>query len=268
MISDANLPAGAGPHQAPLSVDAGPVHSQGSLPAGHPNPEPLVDPVVARAKFDRQVADYRRMEREYLKRGWLMVRAEFPEVVVLFAAPHLSPPGVLFGVVIDFTNFDLWAPSVRFVEPFTLEPLPAHRAPAVLKRAAPQMQPAAADAAMPGGQPADGNSPAGAQGQPFIQGFPPGMQVVFQAPQHQNLVQAHPGGLPFLCMAGIREYHEHPFHSDDPWLAHRDTGVGTLQHILDVIHRHGVLTLKQWNFEIAMQVQVVGIEQDLGRVPG
>lgn len=267
MISDAKLPPGGEPHQPPVSVAEGPIHAQAASLGGPPDLEPLVDPVVVRAKFDRQVADYRRMEREYLKRGWLMVRAEFPEVVVLFAAPHLNPPGVLFGVVIDFTNYDLWAPSVRFVEPFTLEPLPAHQAPAVLKRAAPPMQDAA-DAATPGGQPADANSPSGAEGRPFIQGFPPGMQVIFQAPPLQNLVQGHPGGLPFLCMAGIREYHDHPFHSDDPWLVHRDTGVGTLQHILDVIHRHGVLTLKQWNYQISMQVQVAGIEQDLDRVPG
>lgn len=256
MISHANLPTGAGEA----------VHPQLAPAAAAPGPEPLVDPVVARAKFDRQVADYRQMEREYLKRGWLMVRAEFPELVVLFAGTHLNPPGVLFGVVIDFTNYDLWAPSVRFVEPFTLDPLPAHQAPAVLKRPAPAAPPAEGGA-MPGGQPADANPLPGAAVQPVIAGLPPGMQVVFQ-PAPQNLVQVHPGGLPFLCMAGVREYHEHPFHSDDPWLAHRGTGVGTLQHILDVIHRHGVLTLKQWNFQVSMQVQVAGIEYDLEAVPG
>ena len=96
MISDANVPAGTEPDQAPLSVAGEADHPQWVLAAATPHREPLVDPVVARAKFDRQVADYRLMEREYLKRGWLMVRAEFPEVVVLFAGTHLNPPGVLF----------------------------------------------------------------------------------------------------------------------------------------------------------------------------
>lgn len=29
---------------------------------------------------------------------------------------------------------------------------------------------------------------------------------------------------PFLCMQGIREYHEHPDHTNDDWLTHRDPG--------------------------------------------
>lgn len=29
---------------------------------------------------------------------------------------------------------------------------------------------------------------------------------------------------PFLCMQGIREYHEHPDHTNDDWLLHRDQG--------------------------------------------
>jgi hypothetical protein len=29
---------------------------------------------------------------------------------------------------------------------------------------------------------------------------------------------------PFLCMQGIREYHEHPDHTNDDWLRHRDAG--------------------------------------------
>ncbi|WP_306919914.1 putative metal-binding protein [Rhizobium mesoamericanum] len=34
---------------------------------------------------------------------------------------------------------------------------------------------------------------------------------------------------PFLCMAGVREYHDNPAHSGDPWLLHRGSGEGRLE---------------------------------------
>lgn len=44
------------------------------------------------------------------------------------------------------------------------------------------------------------------------------------------LLDGHPTtGLPFLCMRGIREYHEHPQHSGDDWMLYRgDLGVFTV----------------------------------------
>jgi len=40
---------------------------------------------------------------------------------------------------------------------------------------------------------------------------------------HQVLLPAHPKtNRPFLCLRGIREYHEHPQHSGDDWLLYRD----------------------------------------------
>lgn len=41
---------------------------------------------------------------------------------------------------------------------------------------------------------------------------------------HPVLLDKHPTtGLPFLCLRGIREYHEHPQHTGDPWLLYRGT---------------------------------------------
>jgi hypothetical protein len=34
------------------------------------------------------------------------------------------------------------------------------------------------------------------------------------------------GEAPFLCIAGVREYHDHPGHSGDSWDLHRTTGAG------------------------------------------
>jgi hypothetical protein len=40
---------------------------------------------------------------------------------------------------------------------------------------------------------------------------------------HPVLLDKHPmTGKPFLCLRGIREYHEHPQHSGDEWLLYRE----------------------------------------------
>lgn len=39
----------------------------------------------------------------------------------------------------------------------------------------------------------------------------------------RGIVQDHPRyGRPFFCRRGIREYHEHPQHEDDPWVRYRN----------------------------------------------
>jgi hypothetical protein len=41
---------------------------------------------------------------------------------------------------------------------------------------------------------------------------------------HQVLLPDHPTThKPFLCLRGIREYHEHPQHTGDDWFLYRDT---------------------------------------------
>jgi hypothetical protein len=55
-----------------------------------------------------------------------------------------------------------------------------------------------------------------------------------------NLIQSHqPHHLPFLCLPGVREYHEHPAHSNDPWLGYRNSGEGTLGFLIDQLHLYG-----------------------------
>ena len=41
-----------------------------------------VDPTVSRAKFDREIADYRSFEADYRSRGWFLVKADWPLVIV------------------------------------------------------------------------------------------------------------------------------------------------------------------------------------------
>ncbi|QIN84645.1 hypothetical protein GBA63_19805 [Rubrobacter tropicus] len=179
--------------------------------------EVLVDPAVSRAKFDREVAQYREREDEYVRRGWFLVKAEYPEVFVVFGAPQLSPPALVFGALLDFTDYDLWPPSVKLVNPFTKEPYKNKDLP----RRLPRQPTVPADQALAG-------------------------QVQFIQPQ--DLMVAHdPEDVPFLCIPGVREYHEHPAHSGDSWLLHKDSGEGTLYFLLDQIHRYGVQPIAAYN---------------------
>jgi hypothetical protein len=174
--------------------------------------EILVDPGVARAKFERELDAYRKIAADQRQRGWLLLHAEFPEILVAFASPQLNPPALLFGTLLDFTNYDLWPPSVTIVNPFTAEPLRHRDVPPELQmmRRVPQM------IAVPGLG-----------------------QVAGQV--EQPLLIAHgPDEVPFVCLPGVKEYHEHPAHSGDSWLNHRGNGEGTLFFLLEKLYRYGV----------------------------
>lgn len=196
-----------------------------------------VDPAISRAKFARELREFRAMEDTYRKRGWFLVKARFPDVLVVLTAPQVTPPAVVTGVTLDYTNYDAAPPSVRLVDPFTLTPyrqrdLPLERQ---LLRAV-------------------GN---GAQAVP---GLPPGMVIQ----QRQPLLVAHgPDDIPFLCIAGTREYHQHPAHSGDAWELHRQAGAGRLVRILEVIHTYGVAPIN--GFAVTLVPQVTGFS--LGEVP-
>lgn len=169
--------------------------------------ELLVDPEVTREKFEREVVAFRAIEDDYRQRGCFLYRVAFPEVVVLFATPKVRPAMLVFGARIDFSNYDLWAPSVRIVDPITLVPYRLREAPTRLARA---MRVTPED------------SP----------------QHVFQP---ANLLIAHAeDDIPFVCMPGTREYHEHPAHTGDSWLLHRGSAEGTLAYLVTVLARHGV----------------------------
>jgi hypothetical protein len=190
--------------------------------------ELLVDPAVSRAKFERELAEYRKLEDDQIRRGWWMLRAEYPEVFVVFANPVLRPPAVIFGALLDFTNYDLWAPSVKLVDPFTREPYKAKELPTFLRRRTVHQAPPELAAMMQqqGAEPAE---------------------LVREDP----LMQWHsPDEVPFLCLPGIREYHEHPAHSGDSWLLHRDRGEGKLYFILEKLYKYGVQPITTYNIQM------------------
>lgn len=162
---------------------------------------------VSIEKFDQEVAILRQQETPLRALGCHLVRISFPEIDVLIVpirklamavplVPDCYTPGRpnQLNVLGHVNAFTAMAFGVRFVlDDFDL------RAPSVTFR-----HPTTWDLLPHGHLP---------RGVHMINGKPPGMQVV-----HDK----HPTtGLPFFCMRGTREYHEHPQHSGDEWLLYR-----------------------------------------------
>ena len=193
---------------------------------GHGNvTEQYVDPAVSRAKFDREITDYRSIEADYRARGWFLVKAHWPVAEVVFASNKTNPTTIVTAARFDFTNYDAEPPSVRLIDPFSARFLLSKELPTRLPRMTP-----GPEIPVPGGPKVRLNTA-------------------------QDLMQAHlPEDLPFLCIPGVKEYHDHPGHSGDPWELHRSSGEGRLVHLLGVISKYGLEPVKDFHVNLVPQV--------------
>lgn len=194
--------------------------------------ELVIDPAISRKKFERELVEYRKLENVYLERGWFLLKAEFPQVFVVFATPKTSPSAIVLGVVIDFENYDYWPPSVTFVNPFTRKPYLAKELSALGIRM-PRLK---AGMVLPPG---------------FQAGLPPGLQIPFD----DLLQDISPDTPPFICVPGIREYHNSPVHSGDSWLLHRGRGEGTLNFILETVYNYAVQSVTGLQVQQLFKIQ-------------
>jgi Predicted metal binding domain len=169
---------------------------------------------VTQRKLRRELELWEENRDSYSRRGWIMLRREGVMVEVGFLARLPLGGQIVMAmpacVRIDFVNYDLWAPSVEFIDPLTRE-----------------------------------------YSTPLVQAL-----VEVDGGAQNLLVSGHPNtGRPFFCVPGIREYHDHPQHTGDPWLLHRAGGEGSLATICDRIWR-------------AMARTLVGVHFQLQTVPG
>lgn len=187
------------------------------------------DLAVSRRKFEREVEEFRRLGDEHRRRGWFLVHAEYPRVLVILGSSKVTPNALVAGVAFDYTNYDAAPPSVRLVHPFTGTPYKASELPFQMLRALPEQQ-----IQLPG----------------MAEGAP---ALAMQA--QQPLLQAMtPEDIPFLCLAGVREYHEHPAHSGDLWELYRAAGAGRLVRLLEIISRYGLDMIT--NFAVQLMPKV------------
>ena len=218
----------------------------------------FVDPAVSRRKFDREIAEFRSQAAQYGRRGWFLVDAEFPHALVVLATAKTQLISILCGVRFDYSNYDAAPPSVRLVHPLTREPYMWSQVPTRLPR---MPSPPNAGQAVPQALPPE-LAQALAQGR--VQGLPPEVAQALaqggpQAPvvvQPQPLLQAHgDDDIPFLCIAGVREYHEHPAHTGDPWESHRTAGAGRLIRLVEVISKYGLETIDGFEVQFAPKIR-------------
>jgi putative metal binding uncharacterized protein len=163
----------------------------------------IVDPAVSRQKFAREV-EAAKAYGPFQRQGVWIMRAEYPIVFVVLVTNQLVPvlPGVLCGVHLDFTDYDVRPPSLRFVDPFEENPLSASACWSFPKTSVTVNQETG--------------------------------EAVHEV---QKLLQAFDPEKPFLCLPGVREYHECSAHSGDSWFLHRKPNM--LVHLLNILHLYG-----------------------------
>ncbi|WP_420128124.1 putative metal-binding protein [Longimicrobium sp.] len=226
----------------------------------------LADPAVSRAKFDREISEYRALEAEYRGRGWLLVEAEFPTAVFVLAAAHIKPAPVVFGVRFDFSDYDLLPLDVTLVDPFTREPYRAKELPTVL----PRLVGAGGVGLRQEAVEAQVAEALGAQGAGGAGGVPIQMEV------GQLMMSHDPEEVPFICLPGVRAYHDHPAHTGDSWMLHRPRGTGRMSVLLEHLHRFGVQNVTGYAVQVGLETagwqppgpfrihaQVVGFDLEL-----
>jgi hypothetical protein len=176
-----------------------------AAPPGAQEPAPdLVDPAVSAAKLERQLSDWDASREAYRRKGWFLLASSLEDLWAEVAFGCYLPIGNFNDVVaipvcarFDFHNYDIWAPSVRLVDPIEGRWLAIPRAQALDYRRTDGR-----------GNPQDA----------FIGPHPRTQKV-------------------FLCKRGVREYHNHFEHSGDDWLLYRGRGLGTLAQLCEVLSR-------------------------------
>jgi hypothetical protein len=187
------------------------VAEQQTAPAAVPLGPALVPVAVSRRKLEREIAEWDAQQEQYVRRGWRLRRVGDLQVEVLFLATVPVDPQKRLTVV---------APSVLLsFDDYDLLP------------------------------------PSVRFVDPFTGGpVHPGLDALLSSEHGDRnvLVNPHPRtGLPFLCLPGVREYHQHPQHSGDDWLLHRARGEGRLAVICERLWRAMPRTL------VGMAVQSV-----------
>lgn len=88
----------------------------------------LVDPDISRAKLERELEAWGEQEAEYRRRGYVIVGRDDLQVDVAFFARlpvgSVALPGMAVCARLDFSNYDVWPPSVTFIDFFSGTRLP------------------------------------------------------------------------------------------------------------------------------------------------
>lgn len=194
-------------------------------------PVQTVDIEVSLKKFEHELDVFKKRIDVHRKNGIILLEATFPNIELLFMATQLIPSPVVFSVRINFENYDLEPPSVLFINPFTRELLRINQ---VLTH--------------------------------FFKknGLDQQGKMIGQALLQAETLES----IPFLCIPGVREYHNHPFHTGDSWLLHRKLGgEGSLSYLIDKLYDYGISAISTFNLQLNFSVPQVQLGLDFNKVP-
>lgn len=195
------------------------------------NPVQTIDAEVSKMKFENELNIFLNRQDVHRKNGIILLKATFPDIELLFMAPQLAPSPAVFSVRINFINYDLEPFSVSFIDPFSGELVKANQVLThFFKKHSVDQQ---------------GNLIK----QPLLQ---------FETPD----------GIPFLCIPGVREYHNHPYHTGDSWLLHRKLGgEGSLGYLIGKLYEYGISALSTFNLQLNLSVPKILLGFDLNKLP-
>jgi hypothetical protein len=81
--------------------------------------------------------------------------------------------------------------------------------------------------------------------------------------QPLDLLQGHGNMVPFFCIPGVREYHDHPAHSGDSWFLYRTRGEGNLLFIIDQLYNNSIATAKSYQAVLNLTDFKMQIQQEI-----
>lgn len=180
----------------------------------------VVDPKVSQRKFDQEIGAFVNETVMHRSRGIYLIEHKFPNAYFAFGSPSLAPCPIVFAVKINFDNYDLEPLSIEFIHPFTFSKLKLHEMSTHFNRNLSNI---------------------------------PGM-VQLQALLQQ---EPSPDAFPFLCIAGVREYHNHPAHTGNSWLLHRKNGgEGSLGFLIEKLYEYGIVPINGFQFPPIFSPQI------------
>lgn len=179
-----------------------------------------VDPEVTKKKFQDELRAFEESEDEFRRLGIVCTERNAISISLIFCSPHLRPVGILFCVKIDYTNWDIEPPSVQFIDPFNREPLLRRDLSIKLIQVLPQVK--------------------------SINGINPQQQM--------DLLQGLPDQPPFICMPGVKQYHDHLWHSGDSWWLYRNRGEGKLVTLIRQLYRHSILQINSYGIQLNVNI--------------
>ena len=184
----------------------------------------IADPEVTKIKFASEVSKFNAVAEIYRSKGIICTKVSFPDIYFIFAIPKLIPSSIVYSVRINFTNYDVEPPSVVFINPFTEELVRRDQVPIAFIQVN--------------------------KGNPF---------------QPIDLLQGDGNGniVPFYCIPGVREFHNHSAHSGDSWFLYRTRGEGNLLFIIDQLYNHSIGIAKGYNAVLNLSEFKLQIHQEI-----